>query len=966
MNLWGAGRRRRWIASVIAAGLCVLLAGPAMAIVGEAAFGPKSELSDAALVALEASSPIAITKNVQRTVLENGLTVLTKEVHTAPVVSVQVWYKIGSRNEAPGVNGIAHQLEHMLFKGTKTRPVQFGRLLSALGSDFNAFTSYDQTVYHETLERNKLKSALILESDRMQNALIDTKLLEGEKRVVISELQGNENSPQYRLGKAVQELALPDSPYGLSVGGTKADVQTFTEAQVRSYYDSYYAPNNAVVVLVGDFNTASALQDVRDTFGKAPRRPVTVTTPKATPRVVKSRRITLREPGSNPLLNAVYPLPAASDPDVPALDVMNYILSVGRSSRLYQKLIEPGLATGVDAGAVNLAAGGWYEYSAAIENGKSLEEIDNIIQAEIGKMQQRRATKSEIDRAKTQLRAGYLLAYRDINSQGRQLGNDETTVGDFRFTDKYLAKVATVTASDVQRVAAQYLKPSKRILGFFEPDNSQGQPAQAGGAHSATANLGPPLDAAELKKYLPEVTVDRATNNQNLPELKELANGLRILLLPDSSSPTITLGGHVTAGTEFDRPQAGVASLTASNLMSGTRSKNALTLAKTLENRGASLGFGASREGVAIGGSALDRDLPILLSTLGDVLQNANFPAKEFGTSRQRALAALQAELENPSSVARRKFQQTVYPLGHPFTNFTTLESLKAIDRSDLESFYIQHYRPRNTVLALVGNFEPSKAMALFERQFGSWDRPMKALITLPLPAYPEPVLPTQRMNFNPTIVGKTQSITIMGNKAIDRKDPRYYASLVLNQVLGGDTLSSRLGTEIRDRQGLTYGIYSSFVTGKRQGTFIVSMQTAPGDASRAVDSTIQLIQQIKDQGLTAAEVENAKQSIASNYTVELAAPDDVASTSLSNLIYNLSATEIRDFPTKIRAVTLDQVNQAAKELLHPDKFIVVTAGPPLQAAPASAPSSAPTTSPTTSPAPKAQEPKEEPSVTLD
>jgi zinc protease len=212
-----------------------------------------------------ASQTSTLTANVKKTVLENGMTILTKEVHNAPVVTVQVWYKIGSRNEAPGVNGIAHQLEHMLFKGTKDRPIQFGRLFAALGSSFNAFTSYDQTAYFGTVEKNKLSSLLILEADRMQNSTIDTEKLTGEKRVVISELQGYENGPAYRLDRAVKRAAFPNSPYGLTVGGTKADVEKFTVEQVRSYYDAYYAPNNATLVVVGDFDTATLMTKVQPT-----------------------------------------------------------------------------------------------------------------------------------------------------------------------------------------------------------------------------------------------------------------------------------------------------------------------------------------------------------------------------------------------------------------------------------------------------------------------------------------------------------------------------------------------------------------------------------------------------------------------------------------------------------------------------------------------------------------------------
>ncbi len=216
------------------------------------------------------ATPLALTEDVSKTVLDNGLTVLTKEVHTAPVVAVQVWYKVGSRNEAPGVNGIAHQLEHMLFKGTTDRPIQWGRLFSALGSASNAFTSYDNTAYFGTVEREKLKALLTLEADRMQNSIIDAQELDKEKRVVISELQGYENSPGYRLSRAVMRVAFPNQAYGLPVGGTKADVQKFQVEQVRDYYRRYYSPDNATLVIVGDFKTEPTLLAVKETFGKVP------------------------------------------------------------------------------------------------------------------------------------------------------------------------------------------------------------------------------------------------------------------------------------------------------------------------------------------------------------------------------------------------------------------------------------------------------------------------------------------------------------------------------------------------------------------------------------------------------------------------------------------------------------------------------------------------------------------------
>ncbi len=876
-----------------------------------------------------ATPPTTLTANVKKTVLENGLTVLTKQVRSAPVVTVQVWYNIGSRNEAPGVNGIAHQLEHMLFKGTKDRPIQFGRLFAALGSSFNAFTSYDHTAYFGTVEKNKLTSLLTLEADRMQNATIDTEKLTGEKKVVISELQGYENSPAYRLNRAVKRAAFPTSPYGLTVGGTKADVEKFTPEQVRFYYDAFYAPNNATLVIVGDFDPATLMAKVQDTFGQVPRRDLKVTQAATTPVTTKPvRQITLKEPGTNQILIQVYPLPKAIDPDVPAIDIMNYILSEGRSSRMYQSIVETAIATGIDGSATNLATSGWYEISAVLEPGKSLPKVEAAIAKQIKLLQTSGVTPAEISRAKAQLKSGYLLGNRDIGAQAHQLGSDQTTTGDYQFTDKYLAGVERVTPADVQRVAKKYLQPSLKTSGYFQPTKIAGKSAPAGSGKQTSENFSPgaPVDPAELAKYLPPLDPDTASQNQALPQEVKFKNGLRVFLLPDSSTPTVTLSGNIQAGTEYDSPaKAGLATLTAGNMMSGTKTQTALAIAKTLENRGAGLGFGASREGVGIGGSALSKDLPILIQTLGNVLQQASFPTKEFELSRQRSLVGLKLELDSPNSVARKKFQQTIYPKNHPFTIFPTETTLKGLTTKDLQTFYRQHYLPSNTILAIVGDFKVADVQRLLETNLGKWSNTSK----LAKPSYPTPQLPKKQIVVNPALPGKTQSITLMGNKAIDRKDPRYYSAVVLNQILGGDTLSSRLGTEIRDRKNLTYGIYSSFAAGKRQGTFIISMQTAPEDASKAIQSTIALLKDLQVKGVTAAEVANAKRSISSNYTVGLASPDEIAGSTLGNAVFGLNPNEISEFPKKIQAVTLEQVNKVAKELISPDRFVVVTAGPP-------------------------------------
>lgn len=879
-------------------------------------------------------TPLSISEDVRKTVLDNGLTVLTKEIHTSPVVSVQVWYQVGSRNEAPGVNGIAHQLEHMMFKGTNDRPIQFGRLFSALGSDSNAFTSYDQTAYFGTVEQEKLKALLVLEADRMQNSRIDAEQLASEKRVVISELQGYENSPSYRLNRATMRALFPNTAYGLPVGGTKADVEKFTAEQVREYYRNYYNPDNATLVIVGDFKTEPTLSAVKETFGAKANKSSGVSRQSIIPNIEEgsvnrqpTTPIILREEGSTALLQVLYPLPSVNHPDVPAVNVMDYVLTGGRSSRLYQALVESGKASSISGGPANLMEAGWYELSATAALGQELGKIEPVLAKAIADLRAQGITEEELKRAKTQLLAATLLQNRDIASQGTQLGYDQTTSGDYRYTDHFLTAVQKVSTQDVQRVAQTYLVDTKHTVGYFEPTKVAGKPTEAGKASTQTSesfNAGPPVDPAEVAKYLPPVD-STGVKTQSLPEQFTLANGLRVLLLRDKSTPTVTLKAYIRAGTEFDQTtSAGLASLTAENLINGTKTRNALTLAKVLEDRGISLGFAAYREGMDIEGNSLSAQLPTMLQVFADVVQNATFPPEQLELSRQRALSDLKLQLDSPSTVAQQTFQQTIYPENHPFHTFPTEDSLKRITRDDIVRFYQEHYQPNSTVLTLVGDFDPVQVRSLLESQLLSW----KANGKPPATEYPQVALPPKVVRLNKVIPGKTQSVTFLGYKGIDRKDPRYYAAVVLNQIVGGDTLSSRLGTEIRDRQGLTYGIYSYFQAGRHAGPFLIQMQTAPEEATKAITSTISLLQQLAKLGVTETEVQTAQRSLISSYNVALANPDSLASSILTNEVDGLTTTELREFTSKIQAVTLSDVSKAASELLHPDNLVVVTAGP--------------------------------------
>ena len=883
------------------------------------------------------TTPIAVdlTQNVRKTVLANGLTVLTKEVKTAPVVSVQVWYRVGSRNEVPGITGISHQLEHLMFKGTKERPIQFGRLLSALGSSSNAFTSNDMTAYFGTVGSDKLNAMLELEADRMVNTLAGEEQLKSERTVVLSELDGGNNNPGTRLYRAVMGAAFAGNSYGWPVIGYRSDVENYSPAEVQAYYHNFYRPDNATLVIVGNFDTDRTLEKVQQTFGKiqAPPKPDSIKPAgekPAPPQPIKDRPIVLKEPGSVAFLQMVYPnLPKAGHPDNPALEIMDMILTTGRSSRVYQSLVETGIASNAGGDVTNAIGAGWYMLSGTPAAGKTTAELEKLLLAEVKKIQTQPVTTAELERAKVNLRATYILSNRDISAQASQLGYNQTVQGDYRYSDAYLKAVSQVTAADVQRVAQTYLLLEKRVTGFFEPTviTQGGSTSNTNPNHSEAFSSGKPVDPAEVAKYLPQDALAEAKPlpSSRLPEKTILANGITLLLLPESSSPSVSLSGRIKAGSVFDTAaKSGLAGLTAQNIPNGTKGKTALELAQNLENRGVRLSLGAGREDVVISGVALSQELPLMVEHLADLLQNATFPNQEFEVSRRRNLIGLQNELDSPGALARRVFQSTLYPKNHPFATLRTKESLTAIQRQDLVNFYRKYYRPDTLTLAITGDFDPDQLKALLNKTLGKWKgngpKPDLQLVNAPTPA--------KLTQLEKPLAGKTQAVTLMGTPSITRLDKRFYAALVLNQVIGGDTLSSRLGSEIRDRKGLTYGIYSSFSMGKSVGNFVVQMQTSGKDTKRAIEATLDLLRDVQKNGITANELAFAKRSLINSFPVELAETDSILESALSDELYGLPKGDFYEFPQRVRSVTLAEVNQAAKELIKPDQFLVVSVVP--------------------------------------
>ncbi len=876
-----------------------------------------------------AFTPTHLTTQVRKTVLENGLTVLTKEVHSVPVVNMQMWYKVGSRDEAPREKGVAHLLEHMLFRGTKERPVKFSHLLTALGSDFNAFTSREFTYYFASVESHKLNALLILEADRMINSLIDAHELAQEKQILISELQGIENNPYHRLYNSLMKAGFPNRSHGLSA--TKADIEKITVEQVRNFYRQNYRPDNAFLVIVGDFQTEPTLRTIQEVFGKIPSVKGITSRQSIKARHIlsdkiadPSRVIVRREPGGLPSVAVVYPLPDRNHRDIPALLVMDYILTSGQTSYLRTALMNLGLAEQVMGNPTIWSDGGSYLLWVTTNSDQKLSTIEKVLQSAIAYLQAQGVTAEQVSIAKRQIQGEYILQYRDIGSQGTLLGYNQTTTGEYRHTNRLLAAIDKVTVADVQRVTKKYLNPDNRTVGFLKPTRRTKQASNLRDIkfNQTTEDFLPkqPFSIAEVAKYLPSFPPASSKGRQPTPQQFTLSNGLQVVLLPDSSSPSVSLRGFIRAGQEFDpKEKVGLSALTAMKVFITPTSQT-----RQFESRGGvALKVEPAREGVNIYGVSLVANLPFLLENVANLLQYPTFAAVPLEVTRESYLNVLKATNRDPVSVAEKTFVQAIYPENHPLHRFPTEGTLKAISEEDIVKFYQKYYRADRTVLVLVGDFNPSQVRTQLETVLGNWQNSEKPLIS-DLP----PVLPPKKiLRLRKAVSGQTQSLIIMGYPFPKCNESQFYAALVLNTILGSNPLSSRLGSELRYRQGLTYNIASNLQTVTNSTQLAIRMQTMPKNTNKAINSTLEVLKKLREQGVTKAEVEIAKQSLVSSYELALTDTEAIAGIILNKKMSGYLPESLRQTPDKIQAVTWNQVNQVAKDFLYPDKIVVVTVG---------------------------------------
>ena len=863
---------------------------------------------------------------IRRKVLDNGLTILTRESHRVPVASFWVWYRVGARNEVPGITGISHWVEHMLFKGTPTwKPGAIFRAVNKYGGTLNGFTWIDYTAYFETLPSTNLHLGIDIESDRMANALFDPDQVTSERTVILSERQGNENQPTFLLREEMNAAAFRSHPYGQGVIGFRSDLETMTREDLYHHYQTYYSPNNATVVAVGDFDSDAVIEQISQRFGSIPRVESIPAVRTVEPEQFGQRRVRVRRPAPAATLLTGWHGPEASSEDTPAMLVLDTVLSggksvgfggsgMGRSSRLYRELVASGLTSSAGSSFALTIDPYLFSVSATLVPSTEPEQVEGIVFDQVARLRDERVPEDELERAVKQLRAQFAYAGESVTSQAYWIGSLETVAPEFD-ADEFEERIGNVTAEDVKRVARKYLNLDQSTVGWLEPTEESGgasdEPVAAAVPHFFTGISQEPKFGEIPHVELHEQTLD---------------NGMWLLGHHDPTSDAVVVDMRISAGSIADGDTPGLAAFTARMLSRGTERMSFAELNQELDSLGAAISVGATREHIDVTGKCLKEDAARLVELMSDVVLRPTFPQEEIDRVRQQSLNGLKQALNDTRSVAAQDLRELVYPEGHPYRQRTigTQETITAMNRDGLTAFHHQHFRPDQTIVAVAGGLETEKAWALVEQAFGSWTSEGSSQAV----DVPNVEPPLHQVRKDSGIPGKTQADISIGLPALTRSDPDYEPLRVANLILGRLGLMGRLGASVRERQGMAYYAASSLSAGLGRGMWTAYAGVDPANVDRAIESILDEVKLLRNEPVSDDELADAKSFLIGSLPLSMESSDSIADAMLDVAFYHLGLDYLERLQEQIHALTTEDLQRAAQKYLNVDRMAIAVAGP--------------------------------------
>ncbi len=864
--------------------------------------------------------------------LPNGLRVLLFPDPSKPTVTVNITYLVGSRFEAYGETGMAHLLEHLVFKGTPCHR-NVPQELTEHGANPNGTTWFDRTNYFETFAASdeNLTWALDLEADRMINSYIAKSDLESEFTVVRNEFELGENDPGSILEERVLSTAFLWHNYGHSTIGARADIENVPIERLQGFYRKYYQPDNAVLVVAGKFDPAKTLKLIEDKFGRI-RRPARTGDMKIWPTYTLDptqdgeREVTLRRVGDTQALTVAYHVPAGSHPDFAAVDVLTRVLGMQPSGRLYQALVAPHLAANAFAYNYRLREPGVLLAAVQVRKEDPIAPAREALLGALAEMVTKPATDEEVARAKAEILKNTELLINNSERVALTL-SEWASMADWRMLFIHRDRVKQVTAADVQRVAAAYLKPSNRTLGTFVPTD---KPDRA--EIPATPDWGPLVLAYKGDTALAQgEAFDPSPANVDQRTERATAGGLTIAYLPKR-----TRGGSVNASLSLDfndfngaKGMRAIASMTSQMLMRGTRTKSRQQIKDQFDRLKARVGVFGSYDAVGARIETVRANLPATLRLLGEVLREPAFDAQEFAELKQQSLAQLEENKSDPQALAFTAYDRYLspYPKDDPRYRPTIEEQIAAIEAvtlDDIRRFYAETYGAGHATLAIVGDFDPAEVTPVLSSIFGEWKSP-KPWERIPAVFHDQPAT-----SISIETPDKANAMFLAGINLRLRDDSPDYAALLLgNEVLGGGFLNSRLATRIRQQEGISYGVGSFLNVSSEDSVsrFLGYAIYAPENATKVEAAFREELTKVYQNGITQDELDKARQGWLQSQQVGRANDGQLAGDLQGKVYLGRTMAFDADLERRVAGLTLAQVNAALHRYLDPSKLTVVKAG---------------------------------------
>ncbi|HET9464952.1 MAG TPA: pitrilysin family protein [Gemmatimonadales bacterium] len=863
-----------------------------------------------------ARTPAQIEITYERFVLPNGLTLIVHEDRKAPIVAVNIWYHVGSKNEKPGRTGFAHLFEHLMYNGTENYDKDFfGPLEQAGATDMNGTTNEDRTNYFQNVPTNAVDLALWMESDRMGHltGAISQAKLDEQRGVVQNEKRQGENEPYGKVWDFLTPKLYPaNHPYSWTVIGSMEDLDSAKLEDVKEWFQNYYGAANAVIVVAGDIDAQTAKQKVEKFFGDIPAGPPVARQEAWVAKRTGSQRGVMQDRVPQARVYKVWNIPGWGTPDGDYLNLASDVLGSGKTSRLYKRLVyDEEIATDVSASLDLRELGGLFVIEASARPGIDLTRVEKAVDEELARFLAGGPTPAEMRRVKTQYRAGFIRGVERIGGFGGKsdvLAQGEVFAGRPDFYKVRLARVQQATP-------AQLLASAKRWL--------------ADGVYTLEVHPYPEHQVAQAAADRSKLPGSGAPPETKFPELERatLSNGLKVVLAQRQSIPQVRFDLLLDAG--FAADQAGIpgtASLAMAMLDEGTTRRTSLQISDQLAQLGANLATGSKLDVSTVSLEALRENLDPSLDIYGDVILNPTFPRTDFERLKKQRLAQIQQEKADPVGLALRVFPALLYGSNHayanPWTGSGTEASTVQIKREDLIRFHQAWFKPNHATLVVVGATTMAEIKPKLERLFAAWkpgNVPQKNIATVS-----RPQRPVVYMIDRP---GSLQSVIIAGHVAPPKANPQEVAIETMNGVLGGD-FSSRVNMNLREDKHWSYGAYTFFRDARGQRPFLAY---APVQTDKTKEAVVELDKElrgiVKDRPIEPAELSRAQASLTLTLPGSWETMSALAA-SIGNIVtYGLDDRYYDSFADKVRAQTIQGVTAVAGEIVRPDQLIWVVVG---------------------------------------